>query len=131
MDLYSSPPILSSSTTAPAIHEYEVERQDARVKIDLATLVANRNHRTSCGGLPEAIIFHRLPSPLLSTVLIDDLHRVAFRSGRLARPILVPVSRIGKVNRDAVIAFRNKHFVGSNVVVAGYGEKEGCNDFLF
>lgn len=57
----------------------------------------------------------------MPAALFDDAHRVAFRGGRLARPVIVPASRVGTVTRDDIVEFRNKHFVGEKITVAAYG----------
>ena len=54
-------------------------------------------------------------------VLVDDLHRAAFRGSPLGRPVSIPASRIGKVSVDDIVKYRENLYTGDNTSVVAVG----------
>lgn len=54
-------------------------------------------------------------------MLVDDLHRAAFRGSPLGRPVSIPASRIGKVSVDDIVKYRENFYTGDNTIVVAVG----------
>eukprot|EP01027_Heterolobosea_sp_BB2_P026958 GEZU01042093.1.p1 GENE.GEZU01042093.1~~GEZU01042093.1.p1 ORF type:complete len:333 (-),score=146.36 GEZU01042093.1:225-1223(-) len=80
----------------PRLHTYDIESQKQTILQEIEDFAAN----------PQLLVG-------------EALHNVAFRNNTLGNPLVCPPHQAEAMTRDTLVAFHEKHFNGSGIILSG------------